>query len=244
LRTFREPRTKLGAVFSILFLFSCAQSAHQTGRALFDQSVPPGIRQDIDWKVSFPELLASPAQYQGHMVVLGGIVLDSKRTNEGTELEMLQLPLTGGVTPADQRGASQGRFLAIESAGLDPAAIDKGTHLTVVGTVEGEKRKPLDETDYTYPVVRVKSLVNWTKAERPRYYGAGPYYDAPYYGYYGYPGMYPGMYGAYSPWWGPFRGPYVPYYFFGPGLSGPGAGAPPAAAPPPAAVPPQFRKRE
>jgi len=211
------------AVVTVLLLTACAQSAHQTGRDVFDKLVPSGLQRQIDWRVSFSELQAASSSYEGRTVVLGGIVLNSKRTTRGTELEILQVPLNGGLSPAGDRTASQGRFLAVQPDGLDLASIDKGTHLTVVGTVEGAETRAFDDTQYAYPVVQVRRLVNWTQAERPRYYGYGPGYAYPYYGYYA----------PYRPFWwgGPYASPYVPYYLYGPGLSGP----PPNPSPPPAA---------
>ncbi|HZS10769.1 MAG TPA: Slp family lipoprotein [Nitrospirales bacterium] len=222
-------------IVMVLLALGCAQSAHQTGRDVFDKTVPKGLQRDIDWRVSFPELQTAASSYEGRTIVLGGIVLNSKRTNRGTEIEMLQVPLNGGLSPTGDRTTSQGRFLAVQPDGLDPASIEKGTHLTVVGTVDGTETRSFDETQYTYPVVQIRRLVNWTQAQRPRYYGYGPGYDYPYYGYYA-------PYRPYWPYWwgGPYASPYVPYYLYGPGLSAP----PPNPSPPPQNVPPQFRKRD
>src|SRR5215217_7391314 len=107
------------AVVTVLLLTACAQSAHQTGRDVFDKLVPSGLQREIDWRISFSELQAASSSYEGRTVVLGGVVLNSKRTTRGTELEILQVPLNGGLSPAGDRTASQGRFLAVQPDGLD-----------------------------------------------------------------------------------------------------------------------------
>lgn len=197
---------------------------------MFDRTVPSALQREIDWRVSFPDLTSEPSQFQGRTVVLSGMVLRAKGTKQGTELEVLQLPMNGGLAPVSDRTVSQGRFIAIADT-LDPATIERGTEVTVVGTVDGSETRPVDEAEYRYPVVRVRKLVNWTRAEQPRYYGYGPGYMYPYYGYYA----------PYYPYWwgGPYGSPYVPYYLYGPGLS-----APPPNPSPPANRPPQFRKQD
>jgi outer membrane lipoprotein len=215
----------------VLFV-GCAQSAHQTGRDVFDRAVPAALQREIDWRLSFADLKAAPFQYQGRTVVLSGVVLRSKGTKRGTELEILEVPMNGGLSPAADRTDSQGRFLAVQTDGLDPATIERGTEVTVVGMVEGQETRPVDETEYAYPVVQIRKLVNWTHSEPRRYYGYGPAYHYPYYGYYA----------PYYPFWwgGPYGSPYVPYYLYGPGLSAP----PPKPSPPPQNIPPNFRKRD
>ena len=211
-------------------LLGCAQSAHQTGQYVFDKEVPKEIRRQVDWSVSFPELKAAPSAYEGRTVALGGVILGAKRAKDRTEIEVMQLPLERGFTPSGDRHSSQGRFLAVQADGLDPATIQEGTPVTVVGQVAGTVTKPLDESDYTYPVVEIQRLVDWAKAESPRYYGSASYPYAPYYGYYPY------RFWGYSPYWSPY-GPYSHPYFFGPSR----APSTPSL-PPPSAIPPQFKK--
>ncbi|MER3423643.1 MAG: hypothetical protein C4293_10820 [Nitrospiraceae bacterium] len=136
---------------------------------------------------------------------------------------------------------SEGRFLAVQGAeSLDPATIEAGTLITVVGEVKGAETKSLDESQYTYPVLEVKHLVDWRKVMPPRYSGYGgpysnPYYYGPYYG--GFYRYYP--YGAY---WGPFGYPYWgPYYYPFGFFSTPSPAPPP---PPRESLPPRFRGRD
>ena len=71
--------------------------------------------------------------------------------------------------------------MAIQRVFLDPATLPYGTRVTVTGEVIGSITMPLDETDYTYPVIDIKNLQVWAGIDestpwiRP-YYGPGPYW--------------------------------------------------------------------
>ena len=219
----------------LLTVSACAQSAHQTGRDLLDQVLPADVRHQIDSTVAFSDLEAAPSSYVGRTVMLSGIVLNAKRAKDQTEIEVLQLPAAPGGLPSNDRSRSEGRFLAVERKFLDPATIQSGTPVTVVGEVQGAVARSLDDSEYTYPVIKITRLVDWNK-NMPQYARGGGY---PYYGGYG------GYYGAYAPFFGagygygygyPFYSPYYPLLFGTPG--------PAPSSPPPQNLPPQFRKRE
>ena len=211
---------------------SCAKSAHQTGRDLLDQILSPDLRQQIDSTVTFAELEATPSSYLGRTVMFSGIVLKAKRAKDRTELEVLQLPAAPGGLPSDDRTGSEGRFLAVENKFLDPATIEPGTPVTVVGEVKGGVARSLDEGEYTYPVIEITRLIDWNKSMPSQYAGGrGSSYN----------GGYGRYYGAYAPFFAPgygypYYGPYYPLLFGTPG--------PLAPSPLPQNLPPQFRKRE
>jgi outer membrane lipoprotein len=226
----------------LLTLVACAQSAHQSGQHIFDDVLPRELRSQVDRDVNFQDLRTAPEQYQDKVVMLSGIVLQAKRAKDRTEVEVLQLPAEPGEPPTANRTSSEGRFLMVQE-GMDPATVEPGHPVTVIGQVKGKATKMLDETEYTYPVVEIKHLVDWEKMG-PRY--AGGY--APY-GYYGGPYSRGGLFGGYYPYdpfytYGPFGygyGPYgYPYYGSGFGFGSRSAPSPP----PPQSVPPQFRKRD
>ena len=212
---------------------ACAQSAHQSGQYLFDRLVPEDLRGQVDTDVSFSDLKASPSAYDGKIVMLNGVILKAKRAKDRTEIEVLQVPSNTAFGPSQNRSRSEGRFLAVqEGSGLDPAVVEEGNPVTVIGEVKGSVVKSLDEGQYTYPVVEIKQLVDWQKTMSKEYAGYGPH---PYYG--GYYGYYPYQY---YPYWGPYR--YAPYGFYpyGFGFSSP---SPPPSPPPRGSIPPQFQKR-
>jgi outer membrane lipoprotein len=233
---------------ALLAIAGCAKSAHQTGQDVLDRIIPPELMAQVDQSVSFKDLQSSPSRYIGRTVLFGGTAMKSQRVSDRTEIEIMQLPMVARSMPSDLRTQSEGRFMAVQSgAFLDPAVIERGSPLTVVGEVKGMVTKPLDEGEYQYPVLEIKHLVDWNDVrtkERERGYGGG-------YGYagYGYPGF--GPYGAYGPWGyggyygSPFYGPYgyrgfYPYPYYGRGFSSPGPS--PSPSPPPSSLPPRFGK--
>lgn len=237
--------TQLGSLIGVALLFSaCAESLHQVQRDTELLGVPSWLEREIDTSVRFADLKAAPSEYIGRTVMIGGSVIRAKRTGAGTELELLQLPSSKEGPATEERLQSEGRFLAVREAFLDPASLPEGTPVTVIGTVTGETTRQLDETDYTYPILEVKHIIDWNTVASQRRRDRSPYYGAyypPSYGY-GWGGYYPR-----SSWWGgPFGGfgGYGGYY--GRGFYGPSGGfspRPSSPPPPPSSVHPRLRGR-
>ena len=132
-------------------------------------------------ELTFLQVKAAPHSFQGQSTVFGGRVLSARRQKDGTKIEILQLPLDQSRRPGYDLTQSQGRFIAIYREFLDPATIPPGTRVTVTGQVSGSITQPLDETDYTYPVLTINRVQVWTASEdmAPRirpYMGPGPYW--------------------------------------------------------------------
>ena len=138
--------------------------------------------------LTFLQVKAAPDSLKGQAVVFGGKVLAARRQRDGTRIEVLQLPLDRSTRPGYDLTQSQGRFIAIYREFLDPATVPPGTRVTVTGEVSSSITLPLDETDYTYPVIDIKHVQVWPASEdlAPRirpYMGLGPYggpYWSPY----------------------------------------------------------------
>lgn len=165
----------------LLLLGACAFSLSGCASTddVGDQS-QPGVPH-----ISFAQIKAAPDSYKGQSVTFGGEVLTARRLKEGTRIEILQLPLTSSLQPTLDLSKSEGRFVAMQREFLDPATIPPGTFVTVTGEVAGSVTLPLDETEYTYPVVDIKNMRVWQSREeapaRRPYMGPGPYW-APYWG--------------------------------------------------------------
>lgn len=145
----------------------------------------------------FSQVKAAPDSFRGQTLVFGGQVLAARRLKDGTRIEVLQLPLNDSQQPTIDLMKSQGRFVAIQREFLDPATLPHGTFITVTGELTGSVTLPLDETDYTYPVVDIKNLRTWVHPQDSMQWRSRP---VPYY----------------SPFWSPYWGPYGsiwPYYW-------------------------------
>ena len=136
--------------------------------------VPNELEPLVDRAVTFREVIEAPESYQGRILVLGGEVLKAKRLKDGTQIEFLQLPLDKNEQPILNRQRSDGRFFAIQQEFLDPATIEAGTMMTIVGEVSGAKTDLLDEVEYRYPVLIVKHLHTW-RDQTDDYTHASPY---------------------------------------------------------------------
>jgi outer membrane lipoprotein len=123
--------------------------------------IPEELESHIDQSISFQQIHAAPTSYSGRTVLLGGEILSAKRTSNGTQFEVLQLPVRKDDPPAEQRTESQGRFLAIHRGEIDPAAMPPGTRITLVGEVTGETTQQLDDSEYRYPTIEVKHVHVW-----------------------------------------------------------------------------------
>lgn len=176
----RESCSLVPPLVSLLLLSACAGA----------NVIPPALKDRVDRTVSFLQVKEAPSSYQGRLIAVGGVVLSAKRLKDATRIEVLQLPLDGSLEPGVRLTESQGRFLAFHREFLDPATLPAGTRVTVVGEVTGSITLSLDETEYAYPTVEVKSLTVWPRLMPP--YGFPPY---PYFGAY---------WGSY---WGPYFGP-------------------------------------
>ncbi len=244
-------------------LTACAESAHQTGLGQLGQHIPEDLRRLVDESITYQDVKASPGSYSGKTVMFGGVVIRAKRLRDRTEVEMLQLPLGTDGIPVEDRSQSQGRFILMEESFLDPATLEAGTPLTAIGTVEGEITRPLSEGEdtYTYPVIRIRQLLNWPTLPQANTVGGWAYQYNPYafYGpsywgpsYYGYPYWSPWGYGGYGRYYGGYYDPprsrssgggassgSIPPQFGGSG----GSSGSSSSGSPSQSIPPQFQKR-
>lgn len=223
-------------VGAVLLCSACAESIHQVQRDTELLGVPLGLEKEIDTSVTFADLRRAPAEYVGRTVLIGGNVIRAKRTEAGTEVEVLQLPTEKDGYLTEERLRSGGRFLGVREAFLDPASLPEGTPITIIGIVKGETTRPLDESHYTYPVLEIKHIIDWKSIATQRQRDRSPYYGY-YYPPYGYSGFYPygGFWWPHGGYWGG-HGFYGPYPYFAPRVS-------PSPPPPPRSVHPRLRNK-
>ncbi len=179
---------QFGFIFlNFLFVFGCVS-----------QVVPPAARSQVNRSISFEKLVQSPGRYVGEWVVFGGVILSSRNRKRGTEIEIMQKPLTRSDEP-EESDESKGRFIAFYRGYLETSVYKKDRSVTVFGEVTGQERRLIGEMFYTYPVVTIRKIRLWP--DRDQFYYP-PYWYIPY-GYDGY----------YYPWLGygyPYR--YSPYW--------------------------------
>ena len=126
--------------------------------------IPETLQPQIDQNLAFAEVLTSPGSYRGRLMLLGGEILKAKRLKEGTQVELLQLPLNKDQEPTTDLTRSQGRMLVLHQTSLDPATLTPGMLVTFVGEVSGAIIEKIDEADYRYPTLTVKHWYVWPPA--------------------------------------------------------------------------------
>ena len=137
--------------------------------------IPEALEPQIDKNLTFKDVLTSPESYKGRLILLGGGILKAKRLKEGTQVELLQLPLNKDQEPTTDLTQSQGRVLVLHQEFLDPATLTPGTLVTFVGEVSGAIIEKMDEVDYRYPTLTVKHWHVWPPATFDDRRG-GPYF--------------------------------------------------------------------
>ncbi len=155
----------------VFYLTSCGPVLRPETMEMASSDVPLSImRQD-------------PSPFLGKLYVLGGIIVETKFTDDGSLIEVLYVPV-------DSRGylkdlnESNGRFLALfprESGYLDPLLYRRGREITLSGEFIGLKKGRLDEIEYTYPLFEIREIYLWPRV-REYYYLPPPYYP-PFYPY-------------------------------------------------------------
>jgi outer membrane lipoprotein len=143
-------------------------------------------------EMSFAALRESPAQYQGRVFIMGGVIVRTKFTEEGTQIEAMHVPVDR-YGEFEDTGRSEGRFIAVmpkDEMLLDPVVYKKGRRITLAGEFTGTRNGRIDEMSYTYPVFRMRQVYLWP--HKKRYDHPPHYYD---------PWFYPYPYYYRSPWW-------------------------------------------
>lgn len=153
--------------------------------------ISKNMRDAVDPALTFGEVFKNPDAYKGKLVLWGGEIIQTVALKDGrTEVEVFQRPLGGRGEPGET-ARSEGRFLVLADKYLDPYLFRRGRRITVAGEVLGEKKKPLDQMEYRYPLISSRELYLW-----------GDYYYRPYPYYYYYPWWYHRPWGwGYPYWW-------------------------------------------
>ena len=120
---------------------------------------PQGMTGPVQ-KISLGEVVASPHVLKGKEVLWGGKIIKTVNKKEGTQVEVLQLPLDGNGKPKDV-DTSEGRFFFWSEDYLDVMIYRPGRKVTVTGEIQGVKNAPLAEMEYIYPLLKATHVHLW-----------------------------------------------------------------------------------
>lgn len=157
---------KNSIILSILFLSLMFGGCSQY------QVIPKGLENQVNHTLDFKQIRENPENYQGELMVVGGEVLSVNRKQDATRIEVLQLPLNDDFTPAIHRTKTQGRFIALSKGKdpLDPAVLEKGRAISIVGEIIGRETIQVGEDSKEVPIFGIKDLTIWDEA---LYWGRG-----------------------------------------------------------------------
>ena len=184
-------------LFAAMVVFSLAACTPVLNRDLMNT----GVRE-----FQLGHLAETPEAFKDHLFILGGVIVETKLLETGSQIEALFVPVNGSGYFQDTR-QYQGRFLALFDRAkgmLDPLIYRKGREVTLAGTFLGLRKGKIDEMEYTYPIFEVRQIHLWDEYQDARYsMSYYPYYYPPYYYSYYYRSPY-----LYDPRWRPY--PYWP----------------------------------
>jgi outer membrane lipoprotein len=115
------------------------------------------LRDKAEKTVPVSELFRNPGAYRGMIFILGGNIISSRNSPEGTYFEVLEKPLDYRGRPR-YTDISRGRFLVLHEGYLDPAIFSPGREITVAGEVLGTRVQALEQIDYAYLFLRSRGL--------------------------------------------------------------------------------------
>ncbi len=124
------------------------------------------MRQQADTAFPPGELYADADKYAGKTILLGGTVV--RVTNEATRsvLELLQRPLGSRLEP-EAGDVTLGRALIVFDKTLDDQIFYQGRKITLAAEIMGKETRPLDQTTYSYPLLKVREYHLWPVAAGP-----------------------------------------------------------------------------
>ncbi len=143
----------------------------------------------------FKELREAPDNYKGKLFILGGLIVNSKLTATGSQIEALYVPVDSSGYLKKEGEHVNGRFLAIYPTTkglLYPVVYRKGREITLAGEFLEARKGKIDDMEYVYPVFEIREIYLWAE---PKYNDYPYYYDYPF---------------LYDPWGRPYADPFFP----------------------------------
>jgi len=155
---------------------------------------PRQIMSRVDETLNYQAVQKDPDRYVGKTVLWGGVIAEITNKQNETDLKVRQTELDIEKRPKNLDRSAR-RFIVRYAGFLDPAIFQPGREITVAGEVVGKEVLPLEQIQYSYPVLLAKQIHLWERLLPLRLYY--PYYWDPFWGPYEYP------YRWYRPyyWW-------------------------------------------
>jgi outer membrane lipoprotein len=157
-------------IFINIFIFSCVP-------VLNKDLMKSGV-----YTPHLSEIKESPVLNTGRLFILGGIIVKTTVTKEGSLIEAVFVPVNSwgylkGYTTSNER------FLALYRGKglLDPLIYNEKREITLAGEFIETRKGIIGEMEYDYPLFEIKEIYLWEEYKETGYYSYPPYYPQPYY---------------------------------------------------------------
>jgi outer membrane lipoprotein len=123
----------------------------------------PDIMQRAALNIQLSELKKDPGFYKGWLFIIGGIIINTEVTEEGSVIEAVRVPVNSRGHLESIETAT-GRYLAIypEDKGLlEPIIFRKNRQMTLAGKFIGIQTMKINEVERVYPVFEIRELHLW-----------------------------------------------------------------------------------
>lgn len=125
-------------------------------------SAPPFEMKNVNTAITPNDAVAKIDILRGSRVLWGGVIINSKNLEKGTQLEMLAYPLSNQHRPQLDR-EPLGRFIIEHGSYLETISYAPGRELSLIGTVTGTKEAKIDAASTIYPAVASEQIHLWPK---------------------------------------------------------------------------------
>jgi outer membrane lipoprotein len=141
-------------------------------------AISSDVVRTADRTVTFEKLQSDPQHVKGKIVILGGVIAQTRNSRTGTLIEVVQKELDYWGRPL-RTARTGGRFLVMHPRSLDAFVYAPVRELTVAGEVSGAEERSLGEAAVLYPLLSAREIKLWPveKAARDQPPFLDPLYD-------------------------------------------------------------------
>ena len=122
-------------------------------------AISPGVKASADRTITFEQLSSDPSAVRGKTVILGGIIVQSRRNKNRTLIEVVQKELDYWGKPR-RTDRTSGHFIIRTERPLDPMIYAPGRVITVAAEATGGEEPSLEGSGL-YPLLVVRELKLW-----------------------------------------------------------------------------------
>jgi outer membrane lipoprotein len=141
-------------------------------------AISPDVARTADRTITFEKLQADPPSSKGKIVIIGGLIAQTKNIKTGTIIEVVQKELDYWGRPR-HTVRTGGRFIVLQPRPLDEHVYAPGREITVAGEVTGTEETSLGGSGSAYVLLNAREIKLWPPEkpgwEKPQF--LDPLYD-------------------------------------------------------------------